>query len=137
MSKPTYEELEQRIQALEQTEIRRNKAEKALLKSEAKYKDLYDSAPDMFVSVETKTAIILGCNQTLVKELGYTKEEIIGRPVFDMYTPDSSEYAKTKVFPVFVKTGTIEGEELQLQRKDGSKREYSIQQIGLARHHQT
>ncbi len=99
---------------------RRKHAEVALEGSEKKYRDLYDNAPDMFASVDAETAEITECNQTVVQALGYTKEEIIARPIFDLYTPDSAEYAKTNVFPAFVKTGEIDGEELQLQRKDGS-----------------
>ncbi len=105
---------------------RQKKVEKALRESEAKYQDLYDSAPDMFVSVDTKNANIIDCNHTLANALGYTKEEIIGRPVFDIYAPDSAEYAKKTMFSVFVKTGKIEDEELQLQRKDGSKMDVSL-----------
>ncbi|MGD9082150.1 MAG: PAS domain S-box protein [Desulfobacterales bacterium] len=104
----------------------RKQAEEMLRKSEKKYQDLYDNAPDMFVSVDAKTATILDCNQTLVDALGYTKAEVIDRPAFDMYTPDSAEYAKANVFPMFVKTGTIRGEELQLQRKDGSAIDVSL-----------
>ena len=98
----------------------RRQVEEDLRESEKKYQDLYDNAPDMFISVDGKTATILKCNQTLAKILGFTKEEIIGRPVFDLYTPDSAEHAKSTVFPMFVKTGTIKEEEFQLQRKDGS-----------------
>ena len=98
----------------------RKRMEEALRESENKYHDLYDNAPDMYVSVDAKTAEIIECNQTLVNELGYTRKEIIGRPIFDMYTPDSAEFSRRKVFPEFVKTGKIEGEELQLQRKDGT-----------------
>jgi two-component system cell cycle sensor histidine kinase/response regulator CckA len=97
----------------------RKQTEKALRESEARYQDLYDNAPDMHISVDAKTATIINCNQTLADALGYTKEEIFGRSVFDMYAPDSAGYAKAHVFPMFLKTGTIEGEELQLQRKDG------------------
>ncbi len=124
--KPTYEELEQKVKELEKKDLERQLAEKELRESEAKYQDFFDNAPDMFVSVGAKTTNILDCNQTLANALGYTKEEIIGRPIFDMYTPDSAEYAKANVFSVFVKTGTIEGEELQLQRKDGSKIDVSL-----------
>jgi len=109
------------VVALARDITERKQAEDELKKSEAKYKDMYDNAPDMFVSVQTKTGIILDCNQTLAKKLGYTKEEMIGQPVFVLYTPDSAKFAKTNVFPIFMKTGTIQGEELQLQRKDGSK----------------
>jgi PAS domain S-box-containing protein len=101
-------------------------SEKAVLKSEGKYRDLYNNAPDMYVSVDAKTATIIECNQTLIDELEYEKNEIIGRPIFDMYTHDSAEYAKTNVFPKFVKTGSIKNVELQLQRKDGSAIDVSL-----------
>jgi PAS domain S-box-containing protein len=58
--------------------------------------------------------------------LGYTKEEIICRPIFDMYALVSAEHAKSTVFPDFLKTGTIKEEELQLQRKDGSTIDVSL-----------
>jgi PAS domain S-box-containing protein len=117
--KPTYEELEQRVKELEEQIFKRKQAEEALRESEKKYQDLYDNAPDMFCSVDSTTGTILQCNQTLANNLRYTKEEIVGRPVFDLYAPNSVEYAKSTVFPLFVKTGSIKGEELQLQRKDG------------------
>lgn len=104
----------------------RKRSEEALRESERRYQDIYDNAPDMFASVDAKTATILRCNQTVVEALGYTKEEIIGRPIFDLYTTDSAEYAKSNVFPIFVKTGAIKDEELQLQRKDGSTIDVSL-----------
>jgi len=97
-----------------------------LRQSEEKYQDLYSNAPDMFVSVAAKTATILECNQTLANALGYKKEEIIGRLIFDIYTPDSAKHAKANIFPVFMNTGTIIEEELQLQRKDGSALDVSL-----------
>jgi PAS domain S-box-containing protein len=65
----------------------RKKAETLLRESEKRYQDLYDNAPDMFVSVDAKTGYICHCNRMLSNELGFTKAEIIGCPVFDLYTP--------------------------------------------------
>ncbi len=113
------EELEREVEE-------RKQAQEALRKSENKFQDLYDNAPDMYVSVDAKTAKIINCNQTLADASGYTKEEIIGRPIFDMYMTDSAERVKKNVFPVFVKSGTIEGEELQLRRKDGRTIDVSL-----------
>jgi PAS domain S-box-containing protein len=45
--KPTYEELEQRIQELEQAEFKRKRTEKALLESEAKTKAILEAIPDL------------------------------------------------------------------------------------------
>jgi diguanylate cyclase (GGDEF)-like protein/PAS domain S-box-containing protein len=98
----------------------RKKSEEARLDSEARYQDLYDNAPDMFVSVDAKTAKIRQCNQTLATALGYSKEEIVDRPIFDVYHPDCMEDVK-KSFQSFVETGEVHNAELQLIRKDGSK----------------
>lgn len=105
---------------------KRKLAETALQESERKYQDLYDNAPDMFVSVDANKGTILQCNRTFAEELGYKKEEVIGRPVFDIYAPESAEYAKSTIFPLFVKTGSIIGEELKVLRKDGSTIEVSL-----------
>jgi PAS domain S-box-containing protein len=104
---------------------RRKMAEEALKESEKRYEDLYDNAPDMFVSVDVKTAKILRCNQTVATALGYSKKEIIGRPIFEMYHPDCMENVK-KAFKSFVETGEVHNAELQLKRKDGSKIEVCL-----------
>ena len=103
----------------------RKRAGEELRVSEAKYQDLYNNAPDMFVSVDAQTAEIVQCNQTLVTVLGYSKEEIIGRPVFDVYHPDCMESVKS-AFQLFVETGEVHDAELQLKRKDGSKIDVSL-----------
>ncbi|MCG8038747.1 MAG: EAL domain-containing protein [Candidatus Thiodiazotropha taylori] len=91
-----------------------------LLKSEQEYLDLYDNSPEMYVSVDAKTALVRVCNQTLADKLGYTKAEIIGQPIFSLYHPDSMDGART-AFNSFVTKGSVENAELQLIRKDHSK----------------
>ncbi len=106
-------------------EIERMNTQKALEESEARYMDLYENAPDMFVSVDAKTALVTQCNQTLANNLGYTKEEIIDSPIFDLYHPDCMKDVED-AFNRFVETGEIHDQELQLRRKDGSKLEVSL-----------
>ena len=103
----------------------RKLAEDALRKSETDYQHLYDNAPDMFVSVDAKTAKILRCNRTLADALGYSREEIVGQSIFFVYHPDCLEDAK-KAFQQFAATGELRNVELQLKRKDGSKIEVSL-----------
>ncbi|OLS23608.1 MAG: Sporulation kinase E [Candidatus Heimdallarchaeota archaeon LC_3] len=91
-----------------------------LRKSEKSYQDLYENAPDMFVSVDTKTGKIILCNQTLVTCLGYSKKELINYPVFEIYHPDCLEEAK-RLFQLFKEMGVIKDAELLLKRKDGRK----------------
>ena len=74
----------------------------------------------MFLSVDALTARILQCNETVAVATGYSREEIIGKPIFEMYHPDSLEGAK-KAFESFKTTGEVRDAELQLRREDGSK----------------
>ena len=97
----------------------RKRIESALQKSEARYTDLYENAPDMYASVDAETTRIIGCNRTLADNLGFRKDEIIGRPVIEIYHPDCLEAAK-QTFRTFLKTGVVHNRELQLLRKDGS-----------------
>ena len=116
------EELERRVQ--ERTR-QLNEANAALQESEKRYADLYDNSPDMYVSVDANTALVLQCNQTLVNKLGYSKSHIIGRPIFEVYHPDCMEKVKT-AFQSFVKTGEVHNAELQLKHQDGSKIEVNL-----------
>jgi diguanylate cyclase (GGDEF)-like protein/PAS domain S-box-containing protein len=101
------------------------KAEEELRESKAQYADLYENAPEMYVSVDPETGRIVRCNETLVRTTGYTKEEIIGRTVFEMYHPDCLEKVR-KTFQQFVTTGEVRDVELQARRKDGSKLDVSL-----------
>ena len=118
-------EIRQRIAELEQAGARYKGTLESLEQVGRTYYDLYDNAPDMFVFVDARTANIIRCNQTVVQALGYTKEEIIGHPIFERYHPDCLEQAK-KAFQVFVETGEVHDAELVLKRKDGSKIDVSL-----------
>lgn len=96
------------------------KRDEALTQSEKRYSDLFNLSPDMYVSVEAATALVKECNQTTADKLGYTRAEIIGRPIFDLYHPDCMEDVQESC-RAFVETGEVHNAELQLMRKDGSK----------------
>lgn len=98
-----------------------SRANAALRNSEARYMDLYENAPDIFISVDAKTAKIIECNETTVRMTGYKKEELVGRPIYEVYHPSCIKHVKKTVFPRFKKTGLIHNEELQIRRKDGTK----------------
>lgn len=98
----------------------RRKAQADLLEAKARYEDLYQNAPDMFASVEAETALVHECNQTLCAATGYSRTEILGRPVFDLYHPDCLDNVR-RAFEQFQLSGIINNAELTLKRKDGSK----------------
>jgi len=91
--------------------IQTGMVEEALKASQAKYQDLYDNAPDMFASVDAGTGKIVECNQTVLKSLGYSKEEVIGRNIAELYHPDCEEVRK-KAFKTFIETGEVHEAEL-------------------------
>lgn len=117
--------LRQRLGELEQENARLTDKVAALTQTAQKYEDFYERSPDMYVSVDSETATILRCNETLTTKLGYTKTELIGRPIFDMYHPDCMAEVQ-QAFQSFVITGKVENAELQLRRKDGSKLDVSL-----------
>ncbi|MBB3697558.1 PAS domain S-box protein [Flammeovirga yaeyamensis] len=84
------------------------------------YHQLYDSSPDMYVSVDPNTGKVLMCNITLTEKVGKCKDQIIGASIMEMYHPDSIEAAK-KVFQKFIKGQKIENERLDLITNDGKK----------------
>lgn len=109
-----------------QARLEHQQAETKLQDALNMYADLYNNAPDMFVSVDAGNAHILQCNQTLLDTLGYTRDELIGKPVFMLYHPDSRDECKNDIFPTFCKTGIISDRELLLQRKAGSSLPVSL-----------
>ena len=94
-------------------------SELKLRESEAKYQDLYDNAPDMFVSVDAESALVIECNLTLCNALGRTKEEIIGKTILELYHPDSRSDAHD-AFLTFRETGKVVAKNMALLKTDGT-----------------
>ena len=91
-----------------------------LQESEEKYRTLYDKAPGLMTSVEVDTRKIVECNEILLQKLGYSRDEVIGKEIFEFYHPDSVQAAR-EVFEHFLATDEFHEAELQLAKKDGSK----------------
>ncbi len=101
------------------------RADDALRESEQQYLDLYDNAPDMYASVDFQTRKIILCNKTLADNLGYSKEEIIGRQFLNLYHPDSHDEANQTI----KRSATdeeIQHAEQKLMKKDGTPLEVNL-----------
>ena len=92
----------------------------ALNRAEKKFHDLYDYGPDMFLSVEPKNGNVIECNETLLSKLGYKRQEIIGKPVFKLYHPNSRDKAKL-AWDLFVEEGQVKNVELTVITKNRKK----------------
>jgi PAS domain S-box-containing protein len=100
-------------------------SEQHLRSSESRYRELFEHHPDMCATVDYSTETIQDCNQQLAKQLGYTKDEIIGRSILDLYQRDvmPSQHADREAL---FADGHVHDLERVLRRKDGSLIEASL-----------
>ncbi|MBI4690515.1 MAG: PAS domain-containing protein [Nitrospirae bacterium] len=91
---------------------------KSLKKSEERYRDLYQNAPDGYHSIGPD-GTILEVNDTWLKMLGHERNEVIGRLKITDILNDNSFKTFEKNYPVFKEKGYIENVELDFRKKDG------------------
>jgi PAS domain S-box-containing protein len=115
--KPTYEELERRIQELQQTESELKHIKGVLLESEERYRSLIHLSPLPFlVTQEEKTVFV---NPAALNFFGIEDEgEIIGTPPGKWIHPDFIDLGYQRRRRVLETGGMVEPEELILIRKD-------------------
>ncbi len=90
----------------------------ALIDSQEKYRDLYDNAPDMYHSIDNN-GVIIDCNLTEARMLGYEIEEIVGRHITDFFTEESTRLFYED-FPKLNYEKTQLNLEREFVRKDGT-----------------
>lgn len=101
-------------------EIERLRTEAALRESEERYRDLYDQAPAVYLSVGTD-ARIRRANRQAAELFGYPLDQLLGRVVFDLLadTPNGKAKART-IFARFLAGQEALNEELEWRRGDGT-----------------
>ncbi len=96
----------------------RKRAEKALLESEARYREFANSLPQTVVECDEKGSISFA-NINSFTIFGYTKEDLDrGLNIFQMIVPGNHDRAKDNIRHVFL--GKQTGNEYTALRKDGS-----------------
>jgi len=100
-------------------------ARDALRESERRFQDLYDHAPAMYWSVELDTGRILACNLTAARALGYERDELLGRSVFELYAPDCHASVRAGIASLR-EVGEIRDHLLTVRRRDGTALEVSL-----------
>jgi len=83
-----------------------------------KYRNLYEESPVMQRTVNTD-GIILECNQKYAKNFGSSKNEVIGKSIFD-HVAEQSITEMRNTFESWKETGRAENREIWFKRKDGS-----------------
>ncbi|VAW79729.1 diguanylate cyclase/phosphodiesterase (GGDEF & EAL domains) with PAS/PAC sensor(s) [hydrothermal vent metagenome] len=96
------------------------KAEKACKVSEARYQTLYDSAPDIY-SIINAQGLFESINLAGAVILGYTVDELVGKPASLVIHPDDLERVIDYITRQFSDPTDDNGIEYRKIRKDGSE----------------
>ena len=83
------------------------------------YETLYEESPVLYRTID-RNGIIINCNKTYAKSLGYSKDELIGTSIF-MTTDENDLDVMKNSFETWRDTGNVRNREVWLKRKDGSK----------------
>lgn len=118
----------------------RKVAEVALRESEDRFRKLYDNAPVGYHEVDAE-GVIVGINRTACELLGYSREELLGRPFFDILPPEARVEAR-QAFAATLKSHTPprasenailarDGRQLVVSVEERFKRDDQDQVVGL------
>ncbi|HZT83299.1 MAG TPA: ATP-binding protein [Gemmataceae bacterium] len=84
----TEEKLRRRSEELLEANQRLEKANADLERLKESYRDLYHNAPVWYFGLDP-LGRVAACNDTLLQQLGYRREDLVGRPYTTLLTPDS------------------------------------------------
>jgi len=94
-------------------------AERRIAASEARFRTLYDETPVMLHSVDREFRIA-GVNAHWLEVTGYTRDEVVGRPLDAFYADATREWILETARPEFVRTGRLRETPCRVVRRDGS-----------------
>jgi len=98
----------------------RKSAETARGASERRYRSLIDLSPSAILTVRDGHVEIV--NRAVLEATGYDRpEELVGRPVMGLLTPDTQERSRERMAKVLA-GGQVDVAEIRVVRKDGSIR---------------
>jgi PAS domain S-box-containing protein len=115
-------ELRRRTAELEALETERKRAEEALRASENQYRTLFEKSPDSITLVD-KSGVVIDCNKSTEELIGYSKQEIVGKPFEKLLTLDPKDLPRLKEQYEKLSQGLeVEPYDLEIIRKDGKRR---------------
>jgi len=92
----------------------------ALKRSEEKFRKFFENEPE-YCYIISPQGNIEDVNQSALTAMGYSREELIGKPVMDIYAPETLPKAR-ELFERWKKEGTLRNEELVIRAKSGERR---------------
>lgn len=110
--------------------IKRKTIEKKLRYSEERYRHIYHNTPVMLHSIDTD-GIIIRVSDFWLDKMGYTRREVIGKPLTRFYTEASRKKAEQVIFPVFFKTGFCQDVPYTYVKRNGEEIEILLSCFGV------
>jgi len=109
--------------------LKRKTFEKALKKSEERYRSIYHNTPAMLHSIDSNGCLI-SVSDNWVEIMGYEREDVIGQKLTRFFTPDSKTHAETTFFPEFFKTGFCKDISYRFVKNNGGVIDVLLSAIG-------
>jgi len=106
--------------------LERAYAEASLRESEERFRRLYDEAPVGYHEIDNKGNIVR-VNRTECDLLGYTRDEMLGRPVFEFLVPEEQQKARQAVTEKIQKKRRLQIFERTLLAREGRQIPAAIQ----------
>ena len=97
----------------------RIEAQASLKASEDRFRSIYENSPAMMHSLD-ETGIVRNVNKKWLEVLGYSKEEVLGRTISFVMTPESASRAVSTVLPQYWRDGSVRDVPYQYIKKDGT-----------------
>ncbi len=95
-----------------------NPKNKIINKTYHKFRNIYQNSPDLHRTINLD-GIIVDCNRSYFEKLGYNKDEVIGKSIFEHVADKSFEVLGESV-EEWKKNKLVKNKEIWLRRKDGS-----------------
>ena len=89
----------------------------------------YQQTPAMLHSIN-QGGLLEEVSDVWLTKLGYSREEVLGRPSTDFLSPESARYAKEVVLPRFFETGECVAE-YEMLRRDGTRLPVRLRAVAI------
>lgn len=101
---------------------KRKQAEEQIRRAERRYRRLFEHAPLMYVITRNEQGVpfISDCNESFLKSLGYLRDDVVGQPLANFYSPTSTADLLEGGGYARALAGEFLIGERQLLRRDGS-----------------
>ncbi|HET9576466.1 MAG TPA: chemotaxis protein CheB [Usitatibacter sp.] len=98
-------------------DVREQKSlERRIRESERRYEDLYNNAPDMYLSIDAPSGRILEFNETFLRMTGFSREDAQAMHALDLY-PDESQDAARECLARIREARAVNDVALRVKRK--------------------